>query len=148
MSVVRTDILSHGTLDVRDAEKSANFYSEFLGLEVRINSSRSMWILKKREERKDLFLVCVGVGDKLKPQSRVNRYILDFATKEEIHRAHDLAVEYKDTYQISTIEPVISEGEGCSLILQDLDQNWWELKYQARAIFENAFNGRVLGPPL
>ncbi|MBT3989447.1 MAG: VOC family protein [Rhodospirillaceae bacterium] len=140
MSIVRTDILSHGTLDVRDADVSAKFYTEFLGLEVRRNSSRSMWILKKSEQRRDLFLVCVGVGEKLKPQSRVNRYILDFASKEEIIRAYELAHEYQDTYQISAIEPVAEEGDGCSLILQDLDQNWWELKFQACATFESAFN--------
>tara|TARA_B100000315_G_scaffold223256_1_gene227887 strand:- start:12247 stop:12681 length:435 start_codon:yes stop_codon:yes gene_type:complete len=139
-SIVKTDILSHGTLDVRNADESAKFYTEFLGLEVRRNSSSSMWIIKKIAERKDLFLVCVGVGDKLKPQSRDNRYILDFATKEEIHRAHELAQKYQETYKISTIEPVQEEEDRCSLVLQDLDFNWWEFKYQACAKIEAAFN--------
>jgi hypothetical protein len=139
-SIVRTDILSHGTLDIRDADQSAKFYTEFLGLEVRRNSATSMWIIKKIKERKDLFLVCVGVGDKLKPQSRDNRYILDFATKAEIHRAHELALEYQERYNITTIEPVDEKGEHCSMLLQDLDFNWWEFKYQACAQFEAAFN--------
>ena len=139
-SIVKTDILSHGTLDVRDADKSAKFYTEFLGLEVRRNSSTSMWIIKKIAERKDLFLVCVGVGDKLKPQSRDNRYILDFATKDEIYRAHELALEYQGTYDISTVEPVEDEGDRCSMVLQDLDFNWWEFKYQACARIDAVFN--------
>ncbi len=139
-SIVKTDILSHGTLDVRDADQSARFYTEFLGLEVRRNSATSMWIIKKIAERKDLFLVCVGVGDKLKAQSRDNRYILDFATKAEIHRAYELALEYQDTYKISTIEPVEEENGQCTMVLQDLDFNWWEFKYQACAQIEAAFN--------
>ncbi|MGE3936427.1 MAG: VOC family protein, partial [Rhodospirillaceae bacterium] len=45
-AVVRTTILSHGTLECRDLAASRKFYEEFLGLETVFHGKRTMLIRK------------------------------------------------------------------------------------------------------
>ena len=88
----------------------------------------------------ELVGVGVGVGAKLRPQHRDNRYVLDFATREEVAKAHELAHQHAETYDIELIEPLIDTEDTYSFVLRDLDENWWELKHNARQIVDDAYN--------
>lgn len=135
-SVVTPAYLSHGTLDIQDLDASCRFYTEFLGVDVRYPSSRSMWILKNEQK---LFLVCVKTGDKLRPQTEDNRWVLDFAAADDVAKGRDLAVKHKDAYGIREVTDVVETGGHVSFRLQDLDHNWWEFTTAAQDRLDRSF---------
>ena len=61
-------MLSHGTLECRNLEKTRDFYERFLGLEVVRTSSTSMWIRLNCS----FAIACVQTGNKKPPMALLN----------------------------------------------------------------------------
>lgn len=135
-SVLNPIRFSHGTLEIREAEPTIIFYTEFLGLEIR-KGPGAFWLLKNEEE---LYVACVGVGKKLHPQGPVNRWILDFAEKDQVDRIPDLAREHAAEFEIQTVEPVRDEDGRYYCRLQDLDGNWWDCQWDAGKYYDALFD--------
>src|ERR1700749_1504027 len=89
-------MLSHGTITCKNLEASRRFYEEFLGLDVVHHTERGVLLRKGGY----CSIVCLEVGDHVKPVDRQHHWGIDLATQEEVDRAYQLANELKDKYGI------------------------------------------------
>lgn len=130
-SIVKPYVMSHGTLECYRLAESRKFYEEFLGLECVRHGKPSMVIRLGLKFN----VVCVEVGDEVRPQGVLNHWGLDLQSEEEVKEAHANALKYKDKYGIRQVmEPVHQHGV-FSFYMEDLDHNWWEL--QASSFFRH-----------
>jgi predicted lactoylglutathione lyase len=125
-SVVPSYFLSHGTLCVRDLEKTRKFYEEFLGLEVVRHCKPAMCFRLNTLMR----IVCVEVKTP-PPMDVMTHWGLDVPTREDVDRAHEKALELKDHYGIQKVmKPHLQHGV-YAFYMQDCDNNWWEIQHTA-----------------
>jgi len=124
-SVVRGEYLSHGTMECYDLRKSRRFYEEFLGLECVRHAPPAMAVRCGLR----FHIVCLEVGQTLKPVSQKNHWGIDVGSATEVERIHAAATEMKDQYQIRTVTNCVKQHGVYSFYLEDLDHNWWEFQY-------------------
>lgn len=123
-SVIEPYVMSHGTLECRDARETRQFYEKFLGLECVRHGITSMVIRCGLK----FHVVCVEVGDNVHPVNVLNHWGLDVESREKVDEAYGNAVKLKDHYKIKQItEPKLQHGS-YSFYLEDLDHNWWEIQ--------------------
>ena len=116
-SVVKPYILSHGTLECRSLKESRKFYEEFLGLECVRHAQQAMHLRCGIK----FSIVCVEVGDNVKPMSILNHWGLEVESREQV------------------TEPTMRHGI-YSFYLEDLDGNYWEIEYYDGSVHEDAFD--------
>ncbi len=121
----RPTILSHGTITCRDLAAARKFYEEFLGFDVVQHTERGLLLRKGGY----CSIVCLEVGDHVKPVDRQHHWGLDLASREEVDRALELAHRYKDRYGINQISRITTHHGGYSFYFRDLDGNYWEFQY-------------------
>jgi catechol 2,3-dioxygenase-like lactoylglutathione lyase family enzyme len=136
-SVLKPYVLSHGTLECRDLRASRRFYEEFLGLEVVQHGPRSMAVRCGLK----FHVICVGIGDGVKPLSYLTHWGLDVRSREELEQAYQLALANKDKYGMRKVNEPVEQHGVYSFYIEDLDYNWWEIQfyeagYQHSDIFE------------
>lgn len=124
-AVVKPYVLSHGTLECYSLKKSRRFYEEFLGLEVVRHAKPSMMMRCGMKWH----IVCVEVGDSLRPCGMLNHWGIEVRSKEEVDKAHADAVRLKDEYGIRTIHNAGNQRGVYAFYMEDLDHNWWEISY-------------------
>ena len=127
-------ILSHGTITCRSIAASRPFYEEFLGLEVVRHTHRGLLLRKGGY----CAIVCLEVGDHVKPVDRQHHWGLDLGSKEEVDRALALAHELKDKYGISSISRITEHHGAYSFYFKDLDGNYWEFEYAGEGQLDGA----------
>jgi catechol 2,3-dioxygenase-like lactoylglutathione lyase family enzyme len=118
-------MLSHGTITCRDIDVSRPFYEEFLGFDVVQHTERGLLLRKGGY----CSIVCLAVGEHVKPVDRQHHWGLDLGSREEVDRALELAHKYKDKYGIHQISRITSHHGGYSFYFRDLDGNYWEFQY-------------------
>ncbi len=129
-SVVKPMLLSHGTLMCKDLAQSRRFYEEFLGLEV-VRHARPAMMLRLKS---GMYVVAVCIGERVPNQHVLTHWGLNVATREEVDRAHAEAHRLKEKYGIQKINKVLDRHGAYGFYFQDLDNNWWEIQYEPRAI--------------
>ncbi|MEM8936408.1 MAG: VOC family protein [Pseudomonadota bacterium] len=135
-SVVRPYVMSHGTLECYSLKESRKFYEEFLGLEC-VRHAKPAMLLRCGLK---FHVVCVEVGDNVHPVNVLNHWGVDVLSDEEVDKAYDNAVKFKDEYKIRKVmEPTRQHGV-YSFYLEDLDHNWWEVQSCADFIHDDAFD--------
>ncbi|NYE25161.1 VOC family protein [Pigmentiphaga litoralis] len=135
-SVVKPEYLSHGTLECYSVTTSRRFYEEFLGLECVRHGKRSMAIRCGMA----FHIVCLHVGNRLRPCSVDNHWGIDVASAEEVDRIWKAAGELKDTYGIHTITQPVDQHGTYSFYIEDLDHNWWEIQFYDGIQHEDMFD--------
>jgi catechol 2,3-dioxygenase-like lactoylglutathione lyase family enzyme len=118
-------MLSHGTITCRNLEASRRFYEEFLGLDVVQHTGRGLLLRKGGY----CSIVCLEVGDHVKPVDRQHHWGIDLDSREAVDRALALAYEKKDEYGIHQISRITDHHGGYSFYFRDLDDNYWEFQY-------------------
>lgn len=118
-------MLSHGTITCRDLAASRRFYEEFLGLDC-VRHTPGGLLLRKGGY---CSIVCLEVGDHVKPVDRQHHWGLDLPSREAVDRALALAHECKDKYGIHQISRITEHHGGYSFYFRDLDENYWEFQY-------------------
>ncbi len=121
----RPVILSHGTITCRDLDASRRFYEEFLGLDVVQHTARGVMLRKGGY----CAIVCLEVGDHVKPVDRQHHWGIDLDSREAVDRALELAHQYKDEYDIRQISRITTHHGGYSFYFRDRDDNYWEFQY-------------------
>ncbi|WP_232539989.1 VOC family protein [Azohydromonas aeria] len=129
-SLVKPFCLSHGTLECYSLAASRRFYEEFLGLEVVRHASPSMAVRLGMR----FHIICVEVGDQLKPVHLLNHWGVDVATRAEVDEAYANALQHKEEYGIRQVTKPLDQHGVYSFYLVDLDHNWWEIQH-----YENGF---------
>jgi catechol 2,3-dioxygenase-like lactoylglutathione lyase family enzyme len=121
----RPKIFSHGTLECRSLAESRPFYEEFLGLDCVRHAKKAMMLRKGGY----FGLVCLEKGKNVKPVGVGNHWGLDLASRDEVDRAHDLAVAHKEKYAIQKVMKITDMHGTYGFYFQDRDGNWWEFQY-------------------
>ena len=129
-SVVKPMLLSHGTLMCKDLARSRRFYEEFLGLEV-VRHARPAMMLRLNT---GMYVVAVCIGENVPKQHVLTHWGLNVATREGVDRAHAEAHRLKEEYGIQKINKVLERHGAYGFYFQDLDNNWWEIQHEPRAI--------------
>ena len=124
-SVIKPYVLSHGTMECYDLGESRRFYEEFLGMECVQHGRRSMAVRCGMK----FHIVCVQIGQNLKPAGVYNHWGVDVESREEVDRCHQKALELKDKYKIRQVQPVVDQHGVYSFYIEDLDHNWWEVQH-------------------
>ncbi len=123
-AIVKSQMLSHGTLECHDLAVSRRFYEEFLGLETVFHGNRTMLIRKGGYWG----VVCVNRGDKVRPMGPLNHWGVDLASRDLVDEAHENALKYQEKYGIQTVNQARDQHGVYSFYLQDCDGNWWEIQ--------------------
>jgi catechol 2,3-dioxygenase-like lactoylglutathione lyase family enzyme len=118
-------MLSHGTITCRNLEASRHFYEEFLGLDCVRHVERGLLLRKGGY----CSIVCLEVGDHVRPVDRQHHWGIDLPSREAVDRALALAHEHKDRYGIHQISRITMHHGGYSFYFRDLDENYWEFQY-------------------
>jgi catechol 2,3-dioxygenase-like lactoylglutathione lyase family enzyme len=129
-SIVKPFCLSHGTLECYDLRESRRFYEEFLGLECVRHGKPAMAVRLAMR----FHIICVEVGEALKPVNLLNHWGVDVATREEVDEAYRNALKYQERYKIRQVQAPQDSHGVYSFYLVDLDHNWWEIQH-----YENGF---------
>ena len=135
-SVVKPFILSHGTLECRSLKESRKFYEEFLGLECVRHAQQAMHARCGIK----FSIVCVEVGDQVKPMGVLNHWGLDVDSREAVEHAYQAALAMKDKYRIGEVTKPSNRHGIYSFYLCDLDGNYWEIEYYDGSVHEDAFD--------
>lgn len=125
--LIQPTVLSHGTITCRSLAASRPFYEEFLGLECVRHTGRGLLLRKGGY----CAIVCLEVGDHVRPVDRQHHWGLDLASQEEVDRALALAHQLKDKYGIQWISRITQHHGTYSFYFRDLDGNHWEFEYAA-----------------
>jgi catechol 2,3-dioxygenase-like lactoylglutathione lyase family enzyme len=121
----RPKIFSHGTLECKSLAASRPFYEEFLGLDCVRHAKKAMMLRRGGYWG----LVCLEKGKNVRPVGIGNHWGLDLATKEEVDRARDLAIQHKEKYRIQKVMRITEMHGTYGFYFQDRDGNWWEFQY-------------------
>jgi catechol 2,3-dioxygenase-like lactoylglutathione lyase family enzyme len=135
-SVVRGEYLSHGTMECYSLPKSRRFYEAFLGLECVRHASSAMAVRCGLR----FHIVCLEVGNTLKPVSQKNHWGIDVGSVAEVDRIHRAATELKNHYDIRTVTDCVKQHGVYSFYLEDLDHNWWEIQYYEGTQHDDMFD--------
>lgn len=121
----RPIMLSHGTITCRNLAASRRFYEEFLGLDCVRHVERGLLLRKGGY----CAIVCLEVGDHVKPVDRQHHWGIDLASRAEVDRALALAHEHQEKYGIQKISRITERHGDYSFYFKDLDGNYWEFQY-------------------
>jgi catechol 2,3-dioxygenase-like lactoylglutathione lyase family enzyme len=124
-SIVKPYVMSHGTMECYSLKESRRFYEEFLGLEC-VRHAKPAIVVRCGLK---FHIVAVEVGAAVHPVNVLNHWGVDVATKEEVDKAHEAALKYKDKYNIRQVLPVVMQHGVYSFYMEDLDHNWWEIQH-------------------
>lgn len=120
--LLKTKLLSHGTLGSKNLDATRAFYEEFLGLECVRTSPISMMI---RLGTNHVYAV-VEVKQK-EVQPRINHNGLDVAADSDVDDAWRLCNENAEKWLISRITKPVAQHGTYSFMFWDLDDNCWEI---------------------
>ncbi len=120
--VLNTKFFSHATLSCHDLERSRRFYTEFLGLDVVRTSKHSL----ATRLGGDTVIVVVQQANKGE-MSRQNHNGLDVASRAEVDRSYQLALEQQEQWGIKRVTRPVEQHGTYSFMIVDFDDNWWEI---------------------
>ena len=122
MSVLKPNLISHGTLGSKDLEATRRFYEEFLGLEVVRTSPVSLMIRLGGNH-----VYAVVYTKKKERMPRLYHNGLDVETDADVdeawHRCHDEAAKW-GLHDVT--KPIARHGT-YSFLFWDADDNAWEI---------------------
>ncbi len=120
---LKLNYLSHGTLVSLDLEKTREFYTEFLGLEVVRTSPISLLIRLGGDNT----IAVVEQKKQTGPMSMLNHNGIDVETQEEVDRAYEIVAEQAEKWGLHRFnKPKLQHGT-YSFYFWDLDDNCWEI---------------------
>ena len=121
---LKLNFLSHGTLESKNLDKTREFYTEFLGLEVVRTSPISILI---RLGGANTIAVVEQKNREDEQMPMLNHNGLDVETQEEVDSAYQTVIEQKDQWGLHKIgKPILQHGT-YSFFFWDMDNNCWEI---------------------
>jgi len=121
-AILNLNFLSHGTLELRDLERSRAFHTDFLGLEVVRTSAISLLIRLGGPNT-----IAVVKSDKKGEMSFLNHNGVDVLTEANVDAAHAKVVEHAEKYGLKKITRPQTQHGTYSFYFWDGDDNAWEI---------------------
>ena len=119
---LRPRFLSHGTVECHDIDVARKFYPQFLGLEVRQTSSRSLMLRLNSTTT----IACVETSGNTSA-GIYSHFGLDFENRDDVDAAYRIACAEKNAYGIRKITRPVEQHGTYSFYVIDADSNWWEI---------------------
>ena len=121
---LKLKFISHGTLEVRDVDRSRQFYEEFFGFETVRTSKVSLWVRLGGDH--------VYVAVKAPPGEKAVRPFLyhngiDVESDAEVDEAYAIVMRDAEKWELHDItKPIVQHGS-YSFYFRDMDENFWEI---------------------
>lgn len=121
---LKLKFISHGTLEVRDVDRSREFYEEFFGFETVRTSKVSLWVRLGGDH--------VYVAVKAPPGEKAVMPFLyhngiDVESDAEVDEAYAIVMRDAEKWGLHDItKPIIQHGS-YSFYFRDMDENFWEI---------------------
>ena len=133
--LLKTNCLSHGTVECQDLAAARRFYEEVLGFEVVQTSNRSLMM------RHGKGTTIASVETKGKTVAGIySHFGLDVDDRTAVDEAHKLVVDARKEYGIKKItKPVFQHGT-YSFYIIDADDNWWEILENPKGGYNYVFD--------
>jgi catechol-2,3-dioxygenase len=120
---LKLNFLSHGTLESKNLDKTREFYTEFLGLEVIRTSPISILIRLGGTNT----IAVVEQKNRTEEMAMLNHNGLDVETQAEVNAAYQTIMEQKDEWGLHKIsKPMLQHGT-YAFFFWDMDDNCWEI---------------------
>jgi catechol-2,3-dioxygenase len=120
---LKLNFLSHGTLESKNLDKTREFYTEFLGLEVIRTSPISILIRLGGTNT----IAVVEQKNRTEEMAMLNHNGLDVETQAEVDAAYQTIMEQKDEWGLHKIsKPMLQHGT-YAFFFWDMDDNCWEI---------------------
>lgn len=120
---LKLNLLSHGTMECSDLDKSRRLFEEVFGFEV----VRTSKIAMQFRLNSTTTVVCVKLKDTPNPGGLGAHFGMDVGSVEEVNAAHKKVLEIKDQYDIQKVtRPGWIHGV-YSFYLVDHDGRFWEI---------------------
>jgi catechol-2,3-dioxygenase len=120
---LKLNFLSHGTLESKNLDKTREFYTEFLGLEVIRTSPISILIRLGGTNT----IAVVEQKNRTEEMAMLNHNGLDVETQAEVDAAYQTIMEQKDEWGLHKIsKPMLQHGT-YAFFFWDMDNNCWEI---------------------
>jgi catechol 2,3-dioxygenase-like lactoylglutathione lyase family enzyme len=123
--LLRTQFLSHGTLEVGDIAASRRFYEEVLGLEVVQQAPMALFVRLGGNH----VYACVETKGERREMPLLYHNGLDVSSRDEVDESYRKILQVQEEYGIRQVTRPAEQHGGYSFYLQDLDGNWWEILY-------------------
>jgi catechol 2,3-dioxygenase-like lactoylglutathione lyase family enzyme len=133
--LLKTNCLSHGTVECHDLGSARRFYEEVLGFEVVQTSDRSLMM------RHGKGTTIAAVETKRKTAAGIySHFGLDVSDRASVDEAHQLVVGARKEYGLKKItKPVFQHGT-YSFYMIDADDNWWEILENPKGGYNYVFD--------
>ena len=133
--LLKTNCLSHGTVECHDLSAARRFYEEVLGFEVVQTSDRSLMM------RHGTGTTIAAVETKRKTAAGIYRHFgLDVSDRASVDKAHQLVVGARKQYDLKKVtKPVFQHGT-YSFYMVDADDNWWEILENPKGGYNYVFD--------
>ncbi len=121
---LKLKFISHGTLEVRDVDRSRQFYEDFFGFETVRTSKVSLWVRLGGDH--------VYVAVKAPPGEKAVMPFLyhngiDVESDAEVDEAYAIVMRDAEKWGLHDItKPIIQHGS-YSFYFRDMDENFWEI---------------------
>ncbi|MCZ8171785.1 MAG: VOC family protein, partial [Brevundimonas sp.] len=121
---LKLKFISHGTLEVRDVDRTREFYEEFFGFETVRTSKVSLWVRLGGEH--------IYVAVKAPPGEKAVMPFLyhngiDVESDAEVDEAHAIVMRDAEKWGLHDItKPAVQHGT-YSFYFRDMDENFWEI---------------------
>ncbi len=134
--LLKTNHLSHGTVECHNLGRARRFYEEVLGFEVVQTSSISQML---RRGDKGTIIACVQTRRKTQA-GMFSHFGLDVDDKPAVDAAHKLVSGVRKEYGIKKITRPTHQHGTYAFYLVDVDDNWWEILYNPKAGYNYVFD--------
>jgi catechol 2,3-dioxygenase-like lactoylglutathione lyase family enzyme len=133
--LLKTNCLSHGTVECHDLGAARRFYEEVLGFEVVRTSGRSLMM------RHGKGTTIAAVETKRKTAAGIySHFGLDVSDRGAVDAAHKAVVGARAEYGLKKItKPVFQHGT-YSFYIIDADDNWWEILENPKGGYNYVFD--------
>jgi catechol 2,3-dioxygenase-like lactoylglutathione lyase family enzyme len=121
---LKLKFISHGTLEVRDVDRTRQFYEEFFGFETVRTSKVSLWVRLGGDH--------VYVAVKAPPGEKAVMPFLyhngiDVESDAEVDEAYAIVMRDAEKWGLHDItKPIVQHGS-YSFYFRDMDENFWEI---------------------
>ena len=132
--VLKLNLLSHGTIECGDLEKSRRFYEDLLGLDVVQTSKISLQLRLNSATT----IVCVQTNGEVSA-GLFSHFGFDLETEEEVDAAYEKVATVKDEYGIRKLMRPGLQHSVYSFYMVDLDGNWWEILKNPKGGYTHLF---------
>lgn len=124
MTTVKPGVLTHGTLEIKDVQKSMPFYRDFLNMEVIQHIPFGCRITLGGE----WYIICLETKERHE-MPLFNHFGIDVESREEVDRWYERAIAEKDIYGLKKISKPKAQHGSYQFYLNDCDDNWWEIQH-------------------